>query len=98
LNNIGTISCTTWTTQGTFNFTSGTGTSNKFRINKWFIYLHVRSAISSVPFTHTAGTVTLNKAYSLTTTGTYTLVAGTLTLNANLTTGSFITTGTVTVL
>jgi hypothetical protein len=96
LNNIGTITCTTWTVTGAFTFSQGTITpSTSFVLTSGSFTYNSGATLSAVPtFTHTAGTVTLNQAYALTTAGTYTLVAGTLTLGANLTTGSFITTGT----
>lgn len=88
---VGTVACSTFTVNGpAFNFTSGTLnpttsfvlTSGSFTLNG--------GTLGAVPtFTHTAGSVTFNSAYSLTATGTYTLTAGTLTLDATLTTGIF---------
>jgi hypothetical protein len=90
LNNIGTITCTTWTCGGTFTLTQGTITpSTSFVVTGGFNYNG--GTLSAVPaFTHTSGTVTLGQTYALTATGTYTLTAGTLNLNGfDLTTGIF---------
>jgi hypothetical protein len=91
LNNIGTITCTTWTCAGTFTMTNGTITpSTSFTVAGSFNYNG--GTLSAVPtFTQTGtSVVTLGKAYALTTTGTYTLTAGTLNLNGfDLTTGIF---------
>ena len=93
LNNIGTISCTTWTETGTFALSSGTiSASTSFTVTSGAFTYNVGGTISTPVFVHTAGTVALNQALTLTT--SYTLTAGTLTLGSNLTTGSFITTGT----
>ena len=93
LNNIGTISCTTWTETGTFALSSGTiSASTSFTVTSGAFTYNVGGTISTPVFVHTAGTVALNRALTLTT--SYTLTAGTLTLASNLTTGSFITTGT----
>jgi hypothetical protein len=91
LNNIGTITCTTWTCGGTFTLTQGTITpSTSFLVNGGFNYNG--GTLSPVPtFTQTSATVTFSKAYSLTATGTYTMTGVcTLTLNGfDLTTGIF---------
>ena len=91
LNNIGTITCTTWTIIGAFTFDQGTITpSTSFILTAGSFTYNVGATLSAVPtFTHTAGTVTLNQSYALTATGTYTFTAGTLTLGGNLTTGIF---------
>jgi len=91
LNNIGTISCTTWTVTGAFTFGQGTITpSTSFVLTSGSFTYNVGATLSAVPtFTHTAGTVTLNQSYALTATGTYTLTAGTLALDSDLTTGIF---------
>jgi hypothetical protein len=94
LNNIGTISCTTFTvnTTGTFTLNSGTITpSTSFVITTGTFILDTNGTLSAVPtFTQTAGTVTFNKSYALTAFGNYTLTAGTINLNNNtLTTGVF---------
>ena len=92
MNNIGTISCTTFTNNGTFSFNNGTITPSTSFVNSTGSFTYNSPAVlSAVPtFTHTAGTVTLGKNYALTATGTYTYTAGTLTLNNNtLTTGIF---------
>jgi hypothetical protein len=91
LNNVGTITCTTWTVTGAFTFGQGTITpSVGFTLTSGSFTYNVGATLSPVPsFTHTAGTVTLNQAYALTATGTYTLTAGTLSLGGNLTTGIF---------
>lgn len=98
LNNIGTITCTTFTVGATFSFSSGTITpSTSFVINTGGTFTYGGTAtISAVAiFTQTSGNVTLNKSYALTTAGVYTLTAGTLSLsNYTLTTGAFISTGT----
>jgi hypothetical protein len=91
LNNIGTITCTTWTVQGTFTMSGGTITPSTSFVITSGAFNYNAGTLSAVPtFTHTAGTVTLGKAYALTATGTYTLTAGTLALAGfNLTTGIF---------
>ena len=93
LNNIGTISCTTWAETGTFALSSGTiSASTSFTVTSGAFTYNVGGTISTPAFVHTAGTVTLNQALTLS--SSYTLTAGTLTLGANLTASSFITTGT----
>ena len=92
MNNIGTITCTTFVVQGTYTFNSGTITpSAGFTLTSGAFTLGSGGSLAAVPtVTHTAGTLTLDKAYALTTTGIYTLVAGTLNLGGfNLTTGTF---------
>jgi hypothetical protein len=91
LNNIGTITCTTWTTQGTFAHSSGTITPSVSFVTLSGSYTQSgTSVLSAVPtFTQIAGNVTFRSTYALTTTGTYTLSAGTLTLGGDLTTGIF---------
>jgi len=91
LNNIGTITCTAWTTQGTFAHSSGTITpSVSFVISSGSYTQSGTSVLSAVPtFTQITGNVTFRSTYALTTTGTYTLSAGTLTLGGDLTTGIF---------
>ena len=98
LNNIGTISCTTWTTQGTFAHSSGTITPSTSFVTTSGSYVQSgTSVLSSVAtFTQTAGNVTFRSTYALTATGTYTLTAGTLTLGGNLTTGVFSSSGALT--
>jgi len=90
------ITCTTWTTQGTFAHSTGTITpSTSFVITSGSYTQTGTSVLSAVPtFTQTAGAVTFRSTYSLTATGTYTLTAGTLTLGGDLTTGIFSSTGT----
>jgi hypothetical protein len=89
--NLGTITCGTLTVTGTYNFSSGT--INPTAINVLspgvFTYSGTATLGAAATFTHTSGSVIFNKAYALTATGTYTLVGGTLTLGANLTTGIF---------
>ena len=93
--NIGTINCTTFTVSaGTFTLYGGTITpSVSFVITGGtFIYGIGTGTIAAVPtFTHTAGSVTFNQNYALTTTGTYTFTAGTLTIQPGytLSTGIF---------
>jgi len=96
LNNIGTISCTTFTVNGTFAHSTGTITpSLSFIITGGSYTQSGTSVLSSVAiFTQTASNVTFRSTYSLTATGTYTLTTGTLTLGGNLTTGIFSSTGT----
>ena len=97
LNNIGTITCTTWTVTGAFTFGQGTITpSTSFVLTSGSFTYNSGATLSAVPtFTHTAGTVTLNQNYSLTSTGVYTLTAGTLNMiDRNLTAARFITSGT----
>jgi hypothetical protein len=100
LNNIGTITCTTWTVDtGTFTLTSGTITpSTSFVVQNSGTFNYNSGILSAVPtFSHNAGTVSFGKAYSLTTIGTYTLAGGSLTLNGfDLTTGAFASTGATT--
>jgi hypothetical protein len=95
-----TWTCTTFTVNGaTFNHTLDNGgtinPSTSFVLTSGS-YTYNGGVLGAVPlFTHTAGTATFNYNYSLTTTGTYTLTAGTLTL-ANgivLNTGIFSSTG-----
>jgi len=95
LNNIGTISCTTWAETGTFALSSGTiSASTSFTVTSGSFTYNVGGTITTPVFVHTAGTVTLNQALTLS--GSYTLTAGTLTLGANLTASSFIASGTST--
>jgi hypothetical protein len=91
LSNIATITCTTWTTQGTFAHSQGTITpSTSFVITSGSYTQTGTSVLSAVPtFTQTAGDVTFRSTYALTATGTYTLTAGALTLGGDLTTGIF---------
>ena len=97
LSNVGTITCTTWTVTGTFTMTNGTITPSTSFVLTSGAFNYNGGTLSPVPaFTHTAGTVTLGQAYALSTTGTYTLTAGTLNLNGfNLTTGAFSSSGAV---
>jgi len=95
---IGTITCTTWTVTGAFNFSQGTLTpSTSFVLTSGsFTYGGTATLSAALPtFTHTAGTATFNKNYSLSATGTYTLTAGSLVLadNITLSTGIFSSTG-----
>jgi hypothetical protein len=96
LSNIGTITCTTFTVNGTFAHSTGTITPSVSFVTTGGSYTQSgTSVLSSVAtFTQTAGNVTFRSTYSLTATGTYTLTAGTLTLGGNLTTGIFSSTGT----
>ena len=90
--NVSTITCASLLVQGAYNFSSGTVTpSTSVIVTSPGVFTYSDTAtLSPVPtFTHTSGSVILNKAYALTATGTYTLTAGTLTLGANLTTGIF---------
>lgn len=91
LTNMSTITCTTWTCAGTFTMLAGTTItpSTSFVVTGGFNYSV--GTLSPVPtFTQTSGNVTFGKAYSLTSTGTYTLTAGTLDLGGlTLTTGAF---------
>lgn len=91
LSNLSTITCTTWTTQGTLAHSQGTITpSVSFVITSGSYTQTGTSVLGSVAtFTQTAGNVTFRSTYSLTATGTYTLTAGALTLGGNLTTGIF---------
>ena len=95
LTNTGTITCTTWTVTGTFTMTNGTITpSTSFVINSGAFNYNGGTLSPVSTFTQTAGNVTLGKAYALTTTGTYTLTAGALSLNGfTLTTGIFASAG-----
>ena len=96
-----TWACTTFTVNGpTFNHTLDIGgtinPSTSFVLTAGSYTLN-GGVLGAVPlFTHTAGTATFNYNYSLTTTGTYTLTAGTLTLadGVTLDTGIFSSTGT----
>jgi hypothetical protein len=96
LNNVGSITCTTFTVAGTFSHTNGTITPSVSFVTTSGSYTQSgTSVLSSVAtFTQTAGNVTFRSTYALTATGTYTLTAGTLTLGGNLTTGIFSSTGT----
>jgi hypothetical protein len=88
--NVGTITCTTFTVNGTLTMTNGTITPSTSFINSGTFNYNGGTLSPVTTFTHTSGTVTLGKAYALTATGTYTLTAGTLDLNGfNLTTGIF---------
>ena len=95
-----TLTCTTFTVNGsTFNHTLENGgtinPSTSFVLTSGS-YTYNGGVLGAVPlFTHTAGTATFNYDYSLTTTGTYTLTAGTLTLadGVILNTGIFSSTG-----
>jgi hypothetical protein len=95
-----TLTCTTFTLNGpTFNHTLENGgtinPSTSFVLTSGSYTLN-GGVLGAVPlFTHTAGTATFNYNYSLTTTGTYTLTAGTLTLadGVTLDTGIFSSTG-----
>ena len=90
LSNIGTISCTNLFCTGTFTMTNGTITpSAAVTVTGGFNYNGgTLGAVAN--FNHTSGNVTFSQAYALTATGTYTLTAGTLTLNGyDLTTGIF---------
>lgn len=95
------LTCTTFTLNGpTFNHTLQNGgtinPSTSFVLTAGSYTLN-GGVLGAVPlFTHTAGTATFNYNYSLTTTGTYTLTAGTLTLadGVTLDTGIFSSTGT----
>jgi hypothetical protein len=92
MNNMGTITCTTFVVQGTLTLASGTITpSAGFTLTSGAFTLGSGGSLAAVPtVTHTSGTLTLGKAYALTTTGIYTLDAGTLNLGGfNLTTGTF---------
>ena len=93
LNNIGTITCTSWTCGGTFTLTQGTITpSTSFIVTGAFNYNG--GTVTTNTFTHTSGTVTLGIALTLASTATYTLTAGTLSLNGfNLSIGFFATAG-----
>ena len=97
LSNVGTISCTTFTVNGTLAHSSGTITPSVSFVTTSGSYTQSgTSVLSAVPtFTQTAGNVTFRSTYALTATGTYTLTAGTLTLGDNLTTGIFSSSGTV---
>jgi hypothetical protein len=98
LSNIGTITCTTFTVStGTFTLTSGNITpSTSVVISSNGTFNYNNGTLGSVAtFTQTLGTMNFNKAYSLTTTGLYTLTAGSLTLNGFvLTVGRFASTNT----
>ena len=96
LTNIATITCTTWTVNGAFTLSQGTITPSTSFVLTSGSFTYSGGTLSPVPtFTHTAGTVTLGQNYSLTSTGTYTLVAGTLDMtDRNLTAAAFITSGT----
>jgi fibronectin-binding autotransporter adhesin len=89
--NMPTISCTTFTVNGTYTMTAGTITPSVSFVVQSGAFNYNGGTLSAVPtFTHTAGTVTLGQNYSLTATGTYTLTAGTLDLGGfTLTTGIF---------
>jgi len=95
-----TLTCTTFTLNGpTFNHTiqnGGTINPSTSFVLTTGSYTYNGGVLGAVPlFTHTAGTATFNYNYSLTTTGTYTLTAGTLTLadGVTLATGIFSSTG-----
>ena len=93
LNITGTLNCTVFTMgANTLDFSSGTITpSTSFLATGGsFTYSGTATLASVATFTQSStSNVTLNKAYSLTATGTYTLLGGTLTLGASLTTGIF---------
>jgi hypothetical protein len=95
LSNVGTISCTTFTVNGTLAHSSGTITPSTSFVTTAGSYTQSgTSVLSTVPtFTQTAGDVTFRSTYALTVTGTYTLTAGTLTLGGDLTTGIFSSSG-----
>ena len=93
LNNIGTISCTTWAQTGTFVLSSGTiSASVSFTVTSGS-FTYSGGTITTPSFVHTAGTVTTTIPWTMTTNSTYTLSAGTLTLGGNLTTGIFSSSG-----
>jgi len=89
--------CTTYTVNGaTVSFNSGSITATTSMVMTSGSFTLNGGTLSSVPtFTHTAGTVTFNYPYSLTTTGTYTQTAGSLILarGSTLSTGIFSSTG-----
>ena len=89
--------CTTYTINGaTVSFNSGSITPTTSVVLTSGSFTYNGGTLAAVPtFTHTAGTATFNYNYSLTTTGTYALAAGTLTLapSVTLSTGIFSSTG-----
>jgi hypothetical protein len=93
--NINVLACTIFTIAGNFELVTGTITPSTSVVLSSGSFRYTGGTLSPVgTFTHTAGTVILNKAYSLTATGTYTLTAGSLNLNNNnLTTGIFSSSG-----
>ena len=88
---------TTYTINGaTVEFSSGTVTLSTSLVVTSGAFTYNDGTFSAVPtFTHTAGTVTFNKSYALTVTGTYTQTAGSLVLarGSTLNTGIFSSTG-----
>jgi hypothetical protein len=86
--NMGTITSVVFNIQGTFSFTSGTiNSSNSVTVTAPFTYGGTATLGNTSNFFHTSSTVTFNKSY--TGASTYTLTAGTLTLNSNVTTNTF---------
>ena len=86
--NMGTITCNNFNVQGAFDFTSGTiNASTNVSITAPFSYGGTASLGSPSNFNHNSSTVTFNKSY--TTSNSYTLSAGTLTLNSSVTLGVF---------
>ena len=80
--NMPTITCTTFTVNGTYTMTAGTINPSVSFVLQSGAFNYNGGTLGAVPtFTHTAGTLTLGQNYALTTTGTYTLTAGTINLN-----------------
>ena len=99
LSNMGTITCTTWTiaAASTFTMTGGTITPSTSFVLTSGAFNFNGGTLNAPLFTHTAGTVTLGAAMTLSATSTYTLTAGDLVLGGfNLTTGIFSSSGSVT--
>jgi hypothetical protein len=93
LTNMGTISCTTWTINASGSLTISSGTisaSTSFTFTSGTFNCSGASAITTPSFIHTAGTLTLTAALTLSTTSAYFFTAGTITLNGgNLSVGTF---------
>jgi hypothetical protein len=83
------FSCTTWTDSGTLSLVNSSITaSTSFTQTSGAFTLPTTGTVTTPSFTQTAGTVSLSKALTLS--STYTLTAGTLTLNGvDLTTAIF---------
>jgi hypothetical protein len=94
--NINVLACTTFTIAGNFELITGTISPSVSIVLSSGSFTYTGGTLSPVAtFTHTAGTVVLNKNLALTATGTYTLTAGSLNLNGyTLTTGIFSSSGT----
>lgn len=79
LQNIGTISCTTWNSAGTFTLSQGIISCTTFSLTGTFNYSG--GTLTANAFTHTSGVANLEASLTLPLSSTYTLTLGSLNLN-----------------